>query len=462
MGLDAVLGRIDAEQPRALERLFQLLRIESISTDPAHAGACREAADWLVRELADIGFAASRRDTAGHPIVVAHGGEEAGPHLLFYGHYDVQPVDPMELWNQPPFEPRIADAPGGKAIFGRGASDDKGQVMTFLEAVRAWKAVTGRIPGRLTVLIEGEEESGSPSLVPFLEANAAELRARLALVCDTGMLGPETPAITSMLRGIVGDELTIRGADRDLHSGVYGGAAINPIRVLARVLAGLHDARGRITLPGFYDGVAELPETIRRQWEALDYDAGGFLGAVGLGRLAGEEGRSVFEQVWSRPTCDVNGVWGGYTGAGFKTVLPAEAHARVSFRLVGEQDPAKVIESFRAYVRASLPPDCTVSFRGKEGSRAVTLPVDAPEFAAARQALSDEWANPAVFVGCGGSIPVVGYFRDILGMDSLLIGFGREDDAIHSPNEKYDLVSFHKGARSWARVLAALTGEGGG
>ena len=337
--LNAVLDRIDAGQARALERLFQFMRIESISTDPAHAPACRAAADWLVHELADIGFEASRRDTAGLPIVVGHGGGE-GPHFLFYGHYDVQPVDPLELWDRPPFQPRIGDTPRGPAIFGRGASDDKGQVMTFLEAMRAWRQVTGRLPGRLTVLIEGEEESSSPSLAPFLEANAAELRARMALVCDTGMLGPEWPAITTMLRGIVGDELTIHAADRDLHSGVYGGAAINPIRVLARILAGLHDARGRITLPGFYDGVSELPETIRAQWDALDYDAGGFLGAVGLSRLAGEEGRSVFEQVWSRPTCDINGIWGGYTGEGFKTVLPAEAHAKVSFRLVGEQDPA--------------------------------------------------------------------------------------------------------------------------
>jgi acetylornithine deacetylase/succinyl-diaminopimelate desuccinylase-like protein len=460
MVLNAVLDRIDAEQPRALERLFELMRIESISTDPAHAGACRAAADWLVRELADIGFEATRRDTPGHPIVVAHGGGE-GPHFLFYGHYDVQPVDPLGLWDRPPFEPGIGEGARGPAIFGRGASDDKGQVMTFLEAVRAWKAVTGRIPGRLTVLIEGEEESSSPSLAPFLKANAAELRARMALVCDTGMLGPETPAISTMLRGLVGDELTVRAADRDLHSGIYGGAAINPIRVLARILAGLHDAEGRVTLPGFYDGVAELPEVIRAQWEALDYDAEGFLAAVGLSRLAGEEGRSVFEQVWSRPTCDINGIWGGYTGEGFKTVLPAEVHARVSFRLVGEQDPRRVIASFREYVRGRLPADCSVSFRGKEGSRAVTLPVDAPEFTKAQQALSDEWAHPAVFVGCGGSIPVVGHFREVLGMDSLLIGFGQEDDAIHSPNEKYDLASFHKGARSWARVLAALTGAGG-
>lgn len=455
MTLQAVLDHIDSEQPKALERLVELLRIESISTDPAYAASCRAAADWLVADLTAIGFEASRRDTPGHPMVVAHGGEE-GPHFLFYGHYDVQPVDPLDLWDRPPFDPAIGETPRGKAIFGRGASDDKGQLMTFVEAVRAWKAVTGRLPGRLTILLEGEEESGSPSLIPFLKANAAELRAHMALVCDTGMLDARTPAISTMLRGLAGEEVTIEGADRDLHSGMYGGPAINPIRVLARILAGLHDAHGRITLPGFYDGVHELPPAIKAQWEALDYDASAFLGAVGLSRLAGEEGRSLLEQIWSRPSCDVNGIWGGYTGKGFKTVLPARAHAKVSFRLVGDQDPARIVESFRAYVRESLPPDCSASFIGKDASRATTLPVDAPEFAAARAALSDEWPNPAVFVGCGGSIPIVGHFREILGMDSILIGFGLEDDAIHSPNEKYALESFHKGARSWARVLAAL------
>jgi acetylornithine deacetylase/succinyl-diaminopimelate desuccinylase-like protein len=279
----------------------------------------------------------------------------------------------------------------------------------------------------------------------------------MALVCDTGMLRPDTPAITTMLRGIVAGEVTIRAADLDLHSGVYGGAAINPIRVLARIVAGLHDADGRVTLPGFYDGVRELPAAIRAQWQSLGVDAAELLAPVGLGTLAGERGYTLLEQVWSRPTCDVNGIAGGYTGPGFKTVLPAEARAKVSFRLVGDQDPAKVIESFRAYVRSSLPPDCTASFVEKEGAPATTLPMDAPAFGKARQALSDEWPNPAVFIGCGGSIPIVGHFRRILGMDSLLIGFGLDDDAIHSPNEKYDLASFHKGARSWARVLAALT-----
>lgn len=458
MGLKAVLDQIDADRPQALERLFELLRIESISTDPAYAGPCQDAADWLVRELAGIGFEASRRDTPGHPMVVAHGGEGEGPHFLFYGHYDVQPVDPVELWRNPPFEPVVGETPRGEAIFSRGASDDKGQLMTFVEAVRAFKAATGRLPGRLTLLFEGEEESGSPSLVPFLKENAAELRAHMALVCDTGMLDPRTPAISTMLRGLVGEEVTIEAADRDLHSGMYGGPAINPIRVLAKIIAGLHDAEGRIALPGFYDGVHELPDAIRAQWEALDYDTGAFLGAVGLSTPAGEKGRSLIEQVWSRPSCDVNGIWGGYTGKGFKTVLPARASAKISFRLVGDQDPEKIVASFRAYVTASLPPDCTASFIGKDASRATNLPVDAPEFAAAQAALSAEWPNPAVFVGCGGSIPIVGHFREILGMDSILIGFGQEDDAIHSPNEKYDLASFHKGTRSWARVIAALNG----
>jgi acetylornithine deacetylase/succinyl-diaminopimelate desuccinylase-like protein len=345
-------------------------------------------------------------------------------------------------------------------IAARGASDDKGQLMTFVEAVRAWKAVTGRLPCRLTMLFEGEEESGSPSLLPFLRAHADELRADMALVCDTGMLDPETPAISTMLRGLVATELSVRGASRDLHSGLYGGAAINPIRVLARIIATLHDDDGRITLPGFYDGVHPLPPAVKAQWDALGFDGAAFLGAVGLSQPAGETGYSALEQVWARPTAEVNGIWGGYTGAGFKTVLPAEAHAKISFRLVGEQEPEHILESFRAHVRAHLPPDCEVTFADRDPSRAHTLPVDAPAFARAQAALSAEWPKPAVFAGGGGSIPIVGHFRDILGMDSLMIGFGRDDDAIHSPNEKYDLESFHKGTRSWARVLAALTGDG--
>ena len=457
MTLNAVLDRIDADQPEALDRLFALLRLESVSTDPAYDEQVRAAADWLVADLKEIGFEAERRDTPGHPMVVAHGGT-GGPHLLFYGHYDVQPVDPIGLWDRPPFEPALEDRPNGRAIVGRGSADDKGQLMTFVEALRAWKAVNGALPCRITMLFEGEEESGSPSLVPFLKENADELRADFALVCDTGMWDRETPSITTSLRGMAGAQVTIRAASRDLHSGFYGGAARNPIHVLARVLDGLHDADGRVTLPGFYDGVPEVPAEIRAQWETLGFDERAFLADVGLSEPAGEPGFTVLEQTWARPTAEVNGIWGGYTGAGFKTVLPAEAHAKVSFRLVGDQDPEAVTRSFEAHVRACLPPDCEASFIRKGGSPAMTMPVDAPEFGRAREALSEEWPKPAIFVGAGGSIPVVGHFQRVLGMNSVLIGFGQRDDAIHSPNEKYDLASFRKGARSWARVLAALSG----
>jgi acetylornithine deacetylase/succinyl-diaminopimelate desuccinylase-like protein len=388
-------------------------------------------------------------------MVVAHGGD-GGPHLLFYGHYDVQPVDPLALWDRPPFDPVLRDTANGPVISARGSSDDKGQLMTFVEALRAWKAVTGELPGRISILFEGEEESGSPSLVPFLEANAGELTADLALVCDTGMWDRETPAITTMLRGMAGVEVMVRGASRDLHSGMYGGPAANPIRVLARILAGLHDADGRVTLPGFYEGVAEVAPEIKAQWETLGFDAGEFLGSVGLSAPAGEAGYSALEQIWARPTCEINGIWGGYTGEGFKTVLPAEAHAKLTFRLVGDQDGEAILAAFEAQVRAGLPADCKASFHTKTPSRATVLPSGAPAFARARAALSAEWPKPAVFLGSGGSIPIVGHFKRILGMDSLMIGFGQDDDAIHSPNEKYDLASFHKGTRSWARILAAL------
>ncbi|MCC7321269.1 MAG: M20/M25/M40 family metallo-hydrolase [Rubellimicrobium sp.] len=455
--LDPVLARIDADLDQALGRLLDLLRIPSISTDPAHAADCARAADWLAADLAGLGFRAAPRPTPGHPMVVGHGGE-GGRHLLFYGHYDVQPVDPLDLWQRPPFAPEVQETPAGRVIRGRGAADDKGQLMTFVEACRAWVAVHGRLPGRITMFLEGEEESGSPSLVRFLEDNRAELTADLALICDTGMFDRETPAITTMLRGLLGEEVTITGPRMDLHSGMYGGAAQNPIRVLARVIAGLHDDAGRITVPGFYDGVEELPAQIRAQWEGLGFDGAAFLGDVGLSVPAGESGRSVLEMIWSRPTCEVNGISGGYAGEGFKTVLPARATAKISFRLVAGQDPLKIRDSFRAMVRAMLPPDCSVTFAGHGASPASVMAVDDPAFERARAALSAEWPRPAAFIGSGGSIPVAGYFKTVLGMDSMLIGFGNDDDLIHSPNEKYDLRSFHKGIRSWARILDALAG----
>jgi acetylornithine deacetylase/succinyl-diaminopimelate desuccinylase-like protein len=456
MSLDAVLARIDADLPQSLERLLDLLRIPSISTDPAFKSDCARAADWLVEDLKSLGFDASSRPTPGHPMVVAHGGE-GDKHLLFYGHYDVQPVDPLSLWDRDPFDPEIQDTPKGRVIRARGASDDKGQLMTFLEACRAWKAVHGRLPGKLTIFLEGEEESGSPSLIPFMQDNATELHADLALICDTGLFADKTPAIVTMLRGLLGEEFTIHAASKDLHSGMYGGAAQNPIRVLSKILANMHDAKGRITIPHFYDGVTELPDAIRQQWQSLAFDHASFLGDVGLSVPAGELDRTPLEMLWSRPTAEINGIWGGYTGDGFKTVLPAEAHAKVSFRLVGAQDPDALRKHFRAWVEAQLPADCTVEWKSHGNSPAGVMSIEDPAFEAARVALSEEWGRPAAYVGCGGSIPIAGYFKTYLGMDAMLTGFGRDDDQIHSPNEKYDLECYHKGIRSWARVLEKLS-----
>jgi acetylornithine deacetylase/succinyl-diaminopimelate desuccinylase-like protein len=454
--IDDVLKWIDDNLPASLDRLFALLSIDSISTDPAYAPSVARAADWLVSDLSDIGFAAASRPTPGHPVVVGHHAG-AGPHALFYAHYDVQPVDPVELWDSPPFSPRLVTLPDGrKVIAGRGAADDKGQMMTFIEALRAWKTVTGSLPARVSVMLEGEEESGSASLQPFMEANAAELTPDVAFICDTGMWDSRRPAITTALRGLVGEEITITAADQDLHSGMFGGAARNPIHVLASIIAALRDENGRITIPGFYDGVGEIPEEIGRQWKGLGFDPAEFLGGVGLSEPAGERGRTVLEQIWSRPTCEVNGIWGGYTQPGFKTVIPSTASAKISFRLVGDQDPEKIAGNFRAFVRRHVPADCSVAFTSFGSSPGLRLPIDGPYLTRARQALKDEWGQDPALVGSGGSIPVAGYFRDILGVSPLMIGFGLKDDRIHSPNEKYDLSSFHGGIRSWARILATL------
>ncbi len=455
--LSPVLDRIDQDLPESLDRLKDLLRIASISTDPAHDKDVAQAADWLVQELSDLGFDARKDATPGHPMVVAKGGASAGTHLLFYGHYDVQPVDPLELWHSDPFDPQIEDTAAGRVIRARGASDDKGQLMTFIEACRAWLAVHGTLPVQLTFCLEGEEESGSPSLVPYLKAHADALRADLALICDTGLFDAQTPAITTMLRGLMGDEVIIHGPARDLHSGLFGGAAMNPARVLTRILADLHDDQGRVTLPGFYDDVPEIPDALRAQWDGLGFDPQAFLGAVGLKHPAGEAGRSALEMLWARPTCEINGMIAGYTGAGFKTVLPARASAKVSFRLVGQQDPHKIRDAFRAYVTKRVPADCRVEFIEHGASPASVMETSHPAFEAARQALSDEWPKPAAFVGAGGSIPIAGYFKTILGMDSMLIGFAKDDDQIHSPNEKYDLDSFHRGIRSWVRIIDAIS-----
>src|SRR5215469_1288369 len=430
--LPAVLQKIDADLGQSLERLFQFLRIQSISTDPAYKEQCQSAAEYVAKDLSGIGFKSSVRPTDGHPIVVGKGGPHAdgkAPRVLFYGHYDVQPVDPLDLWEAPPFAPRIATLPDGrKIIVARGACDDKGQVMTFIEACRVFTAVTGELPLPITMMIEGEEECGSNHLFGFVKDNADEFKLDLALVCDTSMWDPTTPMVTTSLR------------------------------VLARILAGMHDGNGRVTIPGFYDGVNELPPDIKADLKGLDLTPENFLAEVGLKVPAGEKDRMLIEQIATRPTAEINGVIGGYTGEGAKTVIPGTATAKVSFRLVGAQDPQKIRAAFQSFVRARLPADAKVEFKSFASAPATDLPFDNPALAKTRAALAAEWGKKALAIGEGGSIPIVGDFKRVLGMDTILVGFALDDDRVHSPNEKFDLTSFHKGTRSWARILAALAG----
>jgi acetylornithine deacetylase/succinyl-diaminopimelate desuccinylase-like protein len=455
--LASVLRHIDANLVPSRNNLFALLRIPSVSAQPAHAADCVRAAEWWREQLAGLGFDVSVRPTAGHPVVLGrHAGppDYNGPHILFYGHYDVQPVDPVALWSSPPFEPQLVDGPHGKRYVARGAVDDKGQTLMLLEALRAWHSVGGGIPAQITVLIEGEEEVGSVNLDPFLAANEAELKADVALISDTGMWDVDTPAITTRLRGMTYAEVTLKAASRDLHSGLYGGSALNPINALTKILGQLQDETGRIQLPGFYDKVTPVTNAQRMQWEALAFDEAAFLGDIGLTVPVGEQGYTALERLWARPTADINGIWGGYTGAGSKTVIASEASAKVSFRLVPNQDPDEVMEQFKQFINDRLPRGATATFADFARTPGIEVNVDSPFVRAAQAALGEEYGRPALLMGGGGSIPVVTSLRRILGVDALLMGFGLDDDRVHSPNEKFEETCFHHGIRSHARLLA--------
>jgi acetylornithine deacetylase/succinyl-diaminopimelate desuccinylase-like protein len=396
-------------------------------------------------------------------VLVAHHPGPGGdvPSLLYYGHYDVQPADPLELWNSPPFEPVIVEAEHGPRVVARGAVDDKGQVMTILEALRAWHGVHGTLPARITMLIEGEEECGSPSLPAFLKAHADLLKADTALLSDTNSWNIETPAITYMLRGLLYIELTLHAASRDLHSGLYGGSAVNPINALTRILGQLHDSQGRVQIPGFYDDVEEVGANELAVWHGLGFDESRFLGDIGLTAPGGEQDRSALERLWSRPTCDLNGIWGGYTGAGAKTVIAAQASAKLSCRLVAAQDPVKIMAGIQAFLDARTPPGCRWEIKNFGASPGIRVATESPYMQAARGGLAEIFGKPPVLVGSGGSIPVVGWLQDYVGLEPILVGFGLEDDRIHSPNEKFELRCLKNGILSHAAILdrmAAIKG----
>jgi acetylornithine deacetylase/succinyl-diaminopimelate desuccinylase-like protein len=458
--LEPVLEQIGKNFASSLSHYIEFLRIPSISTDPAYKEHVTRAGAWLKNEFSSLGFTAHLHETAGHPILLAHykSASPDAPHLLYYGHYDVQPPEPLELWETPPFEPAIADGPHGKRVIARGAVDDKGQVITFLEAFRAWKEVHGSLPVNITALIEGEEECGSASLPGFLAEHAASLRqADAAIVTDTNSWDIDTPAITYRLRDLVYAEVTLEGPLRDLHSGLYGGAVINPINALTEILAQLHGPDGRVQIPGFYDDVAEVPEDERQAWAALTFDEPGFLGEIGLAHSVGEAGYTVLERMWVRPTCDLNGIWGGYTGPGQKTVIASRASAKLSFRTVPNQDPAKLLKGLKAFLEARTPADCRWSVTEFGASPGVLVPAGSPFMQAARAGLEDIYRKPAALVGSGGSIPVVGYLKSALGLDSILVGFGLSDDRIHSPNEKFELKCLKNGILSQAAILARMS-----
>ena len=459
--VDAVLRHADARLEQSRESLFSLLRIPSISAQEAHREDCARAAAWVRDQLLSLGFRTEIRETPGHPVVVGHCDGPpgyGGPHILFYGHYDVQPPDPLALWTSPPFEPQLVDGPRGKRFVARGAVDDKGQMTMFLEAMRCWHEAGGGIPARITAVIEGEEEVGSRNLEPFLKANRDELKSDIALISDTNMWDFHTPALTTSLRGLTYVQLTVKAAKRDLHSGLYGGSALNPINAITRILGDLHDADGRIRVPGFYDGVRPIGNARRAEWDALGFDEAAFLGDIGLSVPGGERGYSALERLWARPTADINGIWGGYQGQGAKTVIAAEAGAKITFRLVPGQDPEAVMRGFRAFVAERLPKGTTAEYEGGHGSPGIDVNADSPWVRAAQAALTEEYGKAAVLMGTGGSIPVVLSLKTVLGVDTLLMGFGLDDDQIHSPNEKFEQACFHHGIRSHARLLAKFAG----
>ncbi len=454
----ALAAHLDATKDERLESYLELLRIPSISALPAHAGDVRRAAEWIAAELERIGFNnAEVCDTPGHPIVYADWLHAPGaPTVLVYCHYDVQPVDPIDLWDTAPFEPFVR---AGRMI-GRGAADDKGQLHMHLRAAEAMFKVRGGLPLNLRVAFEGEEESTSASLPGWLEANRHRLGADAVVISDTGFFIGNIPAITETLRGMLYVQIDVVGAPGDLHSGGFGGAVENPANALARIIAELKDRDGRVKVPGFYDAVVELDADARARLAGLPFTEQQVLDITGTKSLHGEAGYTVTERVWNRPTLDVNGLWAGFQGEGSKTIIPAHAHAKVSMRLVADQDPNTLFERFTAFVEEVCPPGVTATVQNLGTGRPVRTPLDHPVTRAAAEALEATFGRPPLFVGSGGSIPVAEMFDHQLGLPVVLMGFANPDDHAHAPNEAMLLANYETGIRTIC-VLWDILGERG-
>jgi acetylornithine deacetylase/succinyl-diaminopimelate desuccinylase-like protein len=450
--LEDVLRRIDRSRDASIARLGEFLRIPSVSTSPQHVQDVARCAQWLCDQLRAIQFESHVYPTGGHPVVLARNEHLTGrPTVLFYGHYDVQPAEPLEQWHTPPFEPTIREG----AIYARGSADDKGQIWAHIEALREWQA-SGGVPVNLIMLIEGEEEIGSPNLAKFIERYQKQLVADVALISDTNQFARGLPAITYGLRGLVYEEVFLHGPSHDLHSGLFGGAVPNPANILCQILSTLKDHDGRVNIPGFYDDVLPLTQKERDLWARLPIEDAQIANEAGLEDLDGEKGFTAIERKWARPTCDINGLTAGYQGEGAKTIIPAKASAKVSMRLVPNQDPAKIKSAFEQAIRDRTPKGVKVSFASHGASGAVVVPLDSKAMELAADAIRIGFGAEPTFMREGGSIPIVGVLKNLLNADTLLVGFGLPDDRVHGPNEKFDLDAFHKGSRTAAALYSRL------
>jgi acetylornithine deacetylase/succinyl-diaminopimelate desuccinylase-like protein len=451
-----VLARIDTEKERYLEELKEYIRIPSISTDPDYKQEVRRAGDFLVGKMREAGLQAERIDTAGHPLVYAEWlGAPGKPTVLFYGHYDVQPVDPVELWRNPPFEPTVE----GDKLVARGATDDKGQSYAHLKGVAAMLAERGSLPVNVKFLVEGEEEAGGQAIEEYVRQDGGRrLRADAVVISDSSLFAPGQPALVYGLKGLCYMEIKVTGPNRDLHSGTFGGAVWNPLNALCHIVDRLRDAEtGKILIPGFYDDVRPLEGWEREEFAKLPWDEAAYREELGVSRVWGEEGYTTRERTWARPTCDVNGIFGGYMGKGAKTVLPSWGGAKVSMRLVPDQDPKKIADLFTDYVNSIAPEGVTVEVTPLHGADPVVVEAQGPIVDAALDAMEEVWGARPVRIREGGSIPIVSTFAQVLRCPVLLLGFGLNDDGLHSPNEKFNISHFYNGIRSVARMLDRLS-----